>query len=437
MKHICEQIIDLTLTQLTERFPALSPAFYLLSFREISSSGMGTDGTFFYYSEKELCSAFLQGKLTYLFLHSLCHCLFLHMFSAEDKDISLWNLSSDMAVCCFLDTWFFPDNPESIQRKSVYRSFFSDVSSASAEKFYVILKDRSDIPDLKNLFAMDFHGFWKNSKLQQGGGFEGDGGASPDISRLSNIQAALELIVRNQLLLPRRKQPAFGQTPGSKLELILLRKKGSYDFRRYLRRFSITLEEPKINMESFDYIPYCYGLKKYGNLPFLEPLEYGDSSKVQDLVIAIDTSGSCSEQVVSRFLSETLSILSERKSFFRKMNVHLIQCDSAIQAHTVIHSPEEWAAFSKGFRILGRGGTDFTPVFSYVETLQQNGELKNLKGLFYFTDGNGIYPTKPTPYETAFVFTDFSFFNYKIPGFITKLCLDMNQAGNEVFAYEH
>ena len=159
--------------------------------------------------------------------------------------------------------------------------------------------------------------------------------------------------------------------------------------------------------------------------------------KIQDLVIAIDTSGSCSLETVSRFLSETLVILSSSENFFKKMNVHLIQCDSAIQSHTVIHSAEEWVENSRKIRILGRGGTDFTPVFSYVKELLEKKELTHLKGLLYFTDGDGIYPTNPPPYETAFVFTDFSFLNYPVPAFITKLCLETNQAGNEVFQYEH
>ena len=79
----------------------------------------------------------------------------------------------------------------------------------------------------------------------------------------------------------------------------------------------------------------------------------------------------------------------------------------------------------------------FTPVFSYVKELQEKKELTHLEGLLYFTDGDGIYPTSPPPYETAFVFTDFSFLNYPVPAFITKLCLETNQAGNEVFQYEH
>ena len=76
--------------------------------------------------------------------------------------------------------------------------------------------------------------------------------------------------------------------------------------------------------------------------------------------------------------------------------------------------------------------------FSYVKKLQEKGELTHFKGLLYFTDGDGIYPSTPPPYETAFVFTDFSFLNYRVPAFsVRKLCLDTDQAGNEVLQYEH
>ena len=142
-------------------------------------------------------------------------------------------------------------------------------------------------------------------------------------------------------------------------------------------------------------------------------------------MIAIDTSGSCSRPVVERFLAEIERILMQRDFFFRKMNVHIIQCDAIIQSHTAIRSFDEWKQYLKDLTIKGRGGTDFTPVFALTEKLIAKGELKHLKGLLYFTDGDGVYPTKETPYETAFVFTTRSALNFKIPEWIIPLCLDM------------
>lgn len=54
--------------------------------------------------------------------------------------------------------------------------------------------------------------------------------------------------------------------------------------------------------------------------------------------------------------------------------------------------------------IQGRGGTDFRPVFRYVKEQQEKKEIRSLKALIYFTDGDGIYPGSKPDYETAFVF---------------------------------
>ena len=79
----------------------------------------------------------------------------------------------------------------------------------------------------------------------------------------------------------------------------------------------MTEEELQLDLDSFDYIPYLYGLARYGNLPLVEPLEYTETSKVEELVIAIDTSGSCSAGTVQQFLAETCRILANRENFFR------------------------------------------------------------------------------------------------------------------------
>ena len=60
----------------------------------------------------------------------------------------------------------------------------------------------------------------------------------------------------------------------------------------------------------------------------------------------------------------------------------------------------------KHMTLHGFGGTDFRPVFQYVDQLIKEHEFDNLCGLIYFTDGYGTYPTTPTPYKTAFAFLE-------------------------------
>ena len=175
------------------------------------------------------------------------------------------------------------------------------------------------------------------------------------------------------------------------------------DYTDFLRRFGAQNEVLQLSEDEFDLIYYTYGLRTYGNIPLVEPLEYRDDKRIREFVIAIDTSGSCSREVVSRFLSETYAILSRQENFFRRMKVYFIQCDCLIQDVALIRNREDWLAYEKKIRIRGRGGTDFTPVFDYVEKQRQRKELKDLKALLYFTDGDGAYPTTPPDYETAFV----------------------------------
>ena len=191
-------------------------------------------------------------------------------------------------------------------------------------------------------------------------------------------------------------------------------------------------EEVQLDMESFDYISYCLGLSMYGNMPLVEPLEYTEACKLEEIVIAIDTSSSCSREMVQRFLEETYSMLSERENFFRKMNVHVIQCDCYIQEDVTLCCEEDWRAYMKQIRIQGRGGTDFRPVFTYVDRLIREKKIRNLKGLLYFTDGDGIYPAGKPDYETAFILIKEPPGNVKIPSWAIRLYLDERKAGSGV-----
>lgn len=119
----------------------------------------------------------------------------------------------------------------------------------------------------------------------------------------------------------------------------------------------------ELDLDSFDPVAYHYGLEHYGSLPFIEPPETREGNRVEELVIAIDTSGSCKKEIVAKFLGETRSILEEKENFFSRWNVCLIQCDSFVQDVTMIHSPKEWEAYRETITIKGRGGTDFRPVF--------------------------------------------------------------------------
>jgi len=176
-----------------------------------------------------------------------------------------------------------------------------------------------------------------------------------------------------------------------------------------------------VDMDAFDYGFYNYGMQMYKNMPLIEELEYKEELRIEDFVIVLDTSGSCSGKLIKSFLEETYAILSEQESFFHKINIHIIQCDNEIQSDTCIHSRKELDEYKTNFEVKGFGGTDFRPAFEYVNALIEQKKFNRLNGMLYFTDGKGIYPAKKPPYQTAFIFVETKGDIKQVPPWAIKL----------------
>ena len=387
----------------------------------------GCDGFSFYYAPDAVIS---EDD----FHHMLIHCIFRHMVLPERYQPALWDLACDMAAE-YLREEIFP-SPQSGQiRYAVTGALPETCDPRSCASIYQGLMElyEDELVPLQRRFARDDHRRWYefpgHAEALPGGG-EGSGGfgmsggdGDDQAERLRSMLDERWQEIAQALTPQKSGRKKYGLAPGSREEKMLLRQEGKYDFTRYLQRFSILREELQLDESSFDYIPYCYGLERYGNLPFIEPLEYSESFKIAQLVIAIDTSGSCSKEVVERFMAEIERILMHRENFFRKMDIHIIQCDAILQDHVVIRDLNDWKRYRTGLTIKGRGGTSFIPVFNLVEKLRDHGDLKALKGLLYFTDGDGAYPRRGPDYEVAFVFPDRESLRVNLPDWITPLCL--------------
>ena len=210
----------------------------------------------------------------------------------------------------------------------------------------------------------------------------------------------------------------------SLLDSIQVENEERYDYRQFLRKFAVLREEMQTDPDSFDQAFYTYGLSLYGNMPLIEPLETREVQRIQQFVIVIDTSMSCSGELVRRFLEETYGVLSENESFFTKINVHIIQCDEKVHIDKKITSQKEMKDYMEHLELYGDGGTDFRPAFEWVDKLLEQHEFHNLKGMIYFTDGFGIYPKKMPSYKTAFVFMQDNYRDVDVPVWAMKLILD-------------
>jgi predicted metal-dependent peptidase len=210
----------------------------------------------------------------------------------------------------------------------------------------------------------------------------------------------------------------------SLLDSIQVENEERYDYRQFLKKFAVLREEMQTDPDSFDQAFYTYGLSLYGNMPLIEPLETREVQRIQQFVIVIDTSMSCSGELVQRFLEETYDVLSQSETYFRKVQIHVIQCDDKVQSDVILTCADDLKAYMEHFQIKGYGGTDFRPAFEYVNTLKVTGQLNGLKGLIYFTDGKGIYPVAAPTYDVAFVFIKERFSEEDFPAWAMRVVLD-------------
>jgi hypothetical protein len=189
----------------------------------------------------------------------------------------------------------------------------------------------------------------------------------------------------------------------------------------FLRTFCAPEEVLRASDEEFDVIAYTYGLARYGNLPLIEPVEYRPAPKIATFAIAIDTSGSTQGALVHRFVTRAFAAI--RGALGPHSEVHLIQADARVQRDDVVRTPDDVDALARSFAVRGGGGTDFRPVFAYLADRRSRGDLADLSGLLYFTDGRGTYPATPPPYRCAFAFLDDAGEAAAVPPWVARIVL--------------
>lgn len=346
-----------------------------------------------------------------IYLHILLHCIFNHSYHYERVQQEWWDAAVDMAVeNVVLDmTLSNMDTSRDKERRKTLEEWKNRIGVLTAERIYKQLQrepfDHEDLSSLAILFRRDSHTAWE----QQDENIELTAEQWKKISE--RVKAELK---------------AFSEDKGEKDAMIQNLEEATrehYDYGDFLRRFCVSGEDMQINDDEFDYVYYTYGLNLYGNMPLVEPLEYKDVNKIKEFVVAIDTSASCRGKIVQAFLNKTYDILKSSENFFRKVNIHILQCDSEVQSDTKITCDEDFELFMKQGRLEGFGSTDFRPVFTYVNQMLELGEFENLKGLIYFTDGYGVFPEQMPSYDTAFVFLDDDYEQPPIPPWAIKLVL--------------
>ena len=405
------KLVSAARKKLAQDLPELLSAIYLLQAKPCDRPGpMWTDGITLYYHPESVIRTYLNRHkaLAEQLLHIIVHGLLGHCFKREEDSPQLFDAAADLKATDFiyrLNPSYL--HPKQWKRETKRRLPLQDGSSLERLcQTPRTSKEWKRLLDAARPLAVDDHRFWGRPEA---GRQDGGGPKQPPppgaADRTADGAAQME-----QLWQMARQQTADslrckdkGSLAGEFGLVYREARESGVSYRDFLRRFLRTRERAVVDPDSIDRIWYHLGLSLTGDVPLVEPEELREDAGVLELAVALDTSGSCQGEIMRRFLGELLAIL--RDGGGPRMELTLILCDAEIQEIRTLtreDSADELAAF---FVARGGGGTDFRPVFDYVDRCRLDPEEgKRFRGLLYLSDGWGEFPKDAPDYPVAFLY---------------------------------
>ncbi len=335
-----------------------------------------SDGVHFEYNDEYLIGL-SRDELAFALSNGAMHAALAYENRQKGRMSWLWQLATDHAINTMLVANGL-DAPMEVVVDPRFEGMY-------AEEIYAILKDEIQNEEFDDNEENET-GFNEENRRQQQQMKNAEGDHDPDKKRE-------QMEVENQL---QKQQIAaeemFEQFANDALEK--MNQQG--DLPLEIERFFTIVDSAKVDWrkELYRAIDRHY-YDNYRMMPPSKKLLYSGIylpslySDTLRLSIAIDSSGSVDETLLSVFMSEVEAILIHFPNYI----IDLIVCDAKIQSHKQIVSGERLEV-----EIKGGGGTDFRPVFSLIEE-----RLDAPSILLYFSDTKGIFPEAEPFYEVMWI----------------------------------
>jgi predicted metal-dependent peptidase len=352
---------------LSLRQPFLASAIMRLPIKDATVYGwcktMATDGYHIFFNANWVANL-RQSEIRGVLAHEVLHVIFQHSSRRANRDPELWNIAADHAINLLLIEQGFT-LPKGGLANYAYRGM-------SAEKIYSLLPPKTSyaLEDKK-------HKAGTNDNAENSGEIPAIGtdvldpdspevmGARdpdmPDTAQLNEICATLRDDAASKL---QGNAAGFFKSECTAIE------ESRIDWRDLLRGWLVDRIKndwsmwpcSKKHLHRGLYMP-SLGIEAPGHIIF-----------------AIDTSGSMSNQDLAEIFAE---VRVYRETYPCRLTV--IQCDAKIQSITT-YEEMDGEEIPPKIQLFGRGGTDFRPVFEWID--------ENAVGayLIYATDGEGNFP---------------------------------------------
>ena len=205
------------------------------------------------------------------------------------------------------------------------------------------------------------------------------------------IEKQVDTLLKNAAEVTAKKRGTIPGELGDYIMKIDQIERPKFNWKAYIRRFT------GVSTKVFTKKLKRKDNKRYSDNPGLK------IKMRQHMLLAIDTSGSVSDDELKEFMNEIHHIHKAG------VDITVIQCDAIIQ------SIKEYKGRFEGIKVGGRGGTEFDPVLEYY-----NNNLKKYTSLVYFTDGECYTTVKPKA-PVLWVLSERSHMNEDLPGKVIKL----------------
>ncbi len=396
---VSAEIINHVMRMVVSDMSFLQKAVYSLKPQPTDkTSSVCADYERLYYNPRWVLEKYRKGgaKLRNCIVHCVLHNLFLHpsITTEQDKD---YDTAADFAVfgmmaCAnLLNSYSISEDIKEFMRKH---------SASSVGELYEL--SQKDVKAFSKMYSIvsklkeDDHSLWylKHEGQQQ----------ADMISDNSGQGSSIQEQIWSKLLSDAKlsaKTDGFGSMHGNMfMEIKKPDRFSRFDYIEYIRRFArqeIVSEDP----DTIDMMMYTWGMENLDDTPIVEFSEVREQCTATDIIIAIDMSGSCAGEVAENFLRQVLTLF-EQMNIRSAVNIHVVAFDTQLLFTKIIRSKNDVHSFFDNYKGEGWGGTNFRCVFDYADKFAQNNNGKRLKGLFFFSDGEGFFPDEKPSYRTTF-----------------------------------
>jgi predicted metal-dependent peptidase len=337
-----------------------------------------TDARSFYYNRRYIETlSFEQTK--FILAHEALHCALSHFARREHRDKHRWDLACDFAINPLLTADGLKPAPDAL--------ILDAYQDMTAEEIYPCIQENADEE------PMDQHIYDQEDKPRGAGKHEGgeggqgdddtdDGGGSHGEadSQAGGAPQPPPLSAPERESLSKQWQQRFASAAQQAMQAGKLG--GS------IARMVDHLLQPQLPWRTL--LAHYMSRSARDDYSFAHPSRRegaailpGMRSQHIDLIVALDTSGSVTDEEMREFLSEINAIKGQVGA-----RITLHACDERL-AQDGPWTFEPWEEIALPEKFQGGGGTRFTPVFDWAENHERPPNL-----LLYFTDAKGEFPPR-------------------------------------------